>query len=119
MTFAVPADVRFTADWGEATLALPAGTFNGLDTADRQVLLDWLDDAEGIDTVMDFSVRPWNVAGARGIFGVFEAGKEQATWLILWDHFGWMLLHCSDSFVSDLTISLVDILDLIDEQRRR
>ena len=117
MSFAHPADVRFTADGDEASLALPAGTFTGLDIADRQVLSDWLEHAGGIDTVMDFSVRPWNVAGARGIFGVFEAGKEQATWLIVRDVWGWMLLRCGDSFISDVTIALADILGLIDEQR--
>jgi hypothetical protein len=118
MTFALPSDVHFNADRGEATWVLPAGTFTGLDTADRLVLSDWLDDANGIDTVMDFSVRPWNVAGARGIFGVFEVGKEQATWLIVRDRSGWILVRCSDGFVSDLTVSLLDILGLIDEQRR-
>ena len=118
MTFADPAHVRINADEGEASLALPAGTFIGLDIADRHVLSDWLDRTAGIDSIMDFSVRPWNVAGARGIFGVFEAGKEKATWLIVRDARGWMLLDCRDSFISDLTMGLVDILGLIDEQRR-
>lgn len=118
MILAPPTDVRFNADGREATLVLPAGTFTGLDTEDRQVLSAWLDDASGIDIVMDFSVRPWNVAGAHGIFGVFEAGKEQATWLTVRGGSGWMLLRCSDSFVSDSKMSLADILSLIDEQRR-
>jgi hypothetical protein len=118
MTFAVTSDDRFNTGRGEATWVLPAGTFTGLDTADRQVLSDWLDSALGIDTVMDFSVRPWNVAGTTAIFGVFEVGQDQATWLIVRHTSGWMLVRCSDSSVSDVMVLLPDILDLIDEQRR-
>ncbi|WP_428533941.1 hypothetical protein [Rhodopila sp.] len=116
MTFALSEDVRFNAAESGATLALPAGLFTGLDIADREVLTDWLEDADGIDTVMDFSPRRWNVAGARRILGVFEAGKETATWLIVRDGSGWMLLRCRDSFVSNLTIRLADVLRLIDKQ---
>ena len=118
MSFALAPGVDFNADQGEATWVLPAGTFTGLDAADRRALSDWLDDADGIDTVMDFSMRWWNVAGTGGIFGVFEAGQEQAKWLIVRDDSGWMLLRCADRFVSDLMISLRDILGLIDQQRR-
>lgn len=118
MTFALPSNRRFNADGGEATWVRPAGTFTGLDIADRQALSDWLDDANGIDAVMDFSLRQWNVIGARGIFGVFETGNEQATWLIVRHGSGWMLAGCSDSSVSDVMTSLLDVLILIDDQRR-
>ncbi|MEA2737218.1 MAG: hypothetical protein QOH05_525 [Acetobacteraceae bacterium] len=118
MTFAVTPDVRFNACQGEAIWVLPAGTFSGLDSADRQALLDWLDDASEIDTIMDFSVRPWNVAGTSAIFGVFETGRDQATWLIVRYGLGWMTVRCADGFVSDVSASLPEILDLIDEQRR-
>ncbi len=49
------------------------------------MLSDWLDHAgaRGIDAAMDLSVRPWGVAGAGAIVGVFEAGKEKASWLLL------------------------------------
>ena len=117
MAFALAGVVRINAREGGATLALPAGTFTGLDIADRQVLADWLQDVDGIDTVMDFFPRRWNVAGARGILGVFETGKQTATWLIVRHGSGWVLLRCQDSFVSNLTIGLVDILRLIDGQR--
>ncbi|WP_428491320.1 hypothetical protein [Rhodopila sp.] len=98
-------------------MALPAGTFTGLDIADRQTLADWLEDADGIDTVMDFSPRRWNVAGARGILGVFEAGREIATWLIVREGSGWILLRCRDGSISNLTSRLADVLRLIDRQR--
>ncbi len=39
----------------------------------------WLDDAgtRGIDAAMDLSVRPWGIAGAGAIVGVFEAGRKR------------------------------------------
>jgi hypothetical protein len=118
MTFAMASDDRFNTGRGGATWVLPAGTFTGIDTADRQALSDWMDGAIGIDAVMDFSVRPWNVAGTNAIFGAFEAGNDQAAWLIVRHGPGWMLVRCADGFVSDVSVSLRDILDLIDEQRR-
>jgi hypothetical protein len=118
MTFALTSDDRFNTGRGEATWVLPAGTFTGLDTGDRQVLSDWLDNASGIDAVVDFSVRPWNVLGTTAIFGVFEAGRDLATWLMVRHASGWMLVSCSDGSVSDVMVSLSDVLDLIEEQRR-
>jgi len=117
MNFAAKSDVRFNAGRGEATWVLPAGTFTGLDTADRQALSDWLDNAVGIDTIMDLAVRPWNIAGAVAIFGVFEIKKDQASWLIVRCGSGWLLARCVDGFVSDVSESLVDILSLVDQQR--
>jgi hypothetical protein len=119
MTFAVISDVRFNAGLGEATWVLPAGTFNGLDVADRQVLSDWLDCARGIDAVTDLTVRPWNIAGPRAILGVFETDRDQASWLIVRDGSGWTLARCADGLVSEVLDSLADILGLIDEQRGR
>ena len=75
MTFAVKSDVRFNVGWGEATWVLPAGIFTGLDTPDRQALLDWLDGADGIDAVMDLTVRPWNIAGAHAILGFSKLAR--------------------------------------------
>jgi hypothetical protein len=117
MGFAVASNVRFTTGRDEATWVLPAGTFKGLDAADRQLLSDWLDDADGIDTVTDFSLRPWNIQGAGTILGVFETGEERASWLIVGYGSGWLAVRCADGFISDVSISLADILGLIDQQR--
>jgi hypothetical protein len=117
MGFAIASDVRFITGEGEATWVLPAGTFTGLEPADRRSLSDWLDDADGIDTVTDFSVRPWNVSGTSTILGVFETGKAQASWLIARYGSGWLAVRCADGFVSDVSVSLPDILGLIDQQR--
>ncbi|MDR3534252.1 MAG: hypothetical protein P4L90_27265 [Rhodopila sp.] len=120
MTLATVPDVRFNPVWGEASWVLQAGTFTGLSAADRQILSDWLDraDAGRIDTVMDLAVRPWNIAGAQVIVGVFEKGRQRASWLIVRHHAGWMLARCADGSVSDVSIALPDILALIDEALR-
>jgi hypothetical protein len=120
MTFAVIEGVRSTATGRvEETWVPPAQTYAGLDKADRLVLLDWLDDAgaRGIDAAMDLSVRPWGVAGAGAIVGVFEAGREKASWLLLRHWAGWTLARCADGFVSDPMMSLPAILALIDADR--
>jgi hypothetical protein len=120
MTIAVKPDVPFNASWAEGTWDWRASSFAGLAEADKQVLLAWQDRAEaaGIDTVLDLAVRPWNIAGAGAIFGVFEFDKDQASWLIVRYGFGWTLARCSDGFVSDVSASLPDILSLIDADLR-
>jgi hypothetical protein len=118
MTFAVTSEVRFNAGQAEATWVLPTGSFTGLDTVDRQALSDWLDATTGIDTVMDLTARPWNVAGAGVILGVFETDKQQASWLIVRYSDGWTLARCADGFVSDVSNNLPDLLRMIDGQRQ-
>jgi hypothetical protein len=118
MPFALKFDVHFHTDRAEETWVLPAATFTKLGSADRQALSDWLDGADGIETVVDLAARPWNIAGASAIFGVFETDKDQASWLIVRHASVWTLARCVDGFVSDVMVSLSDILSLIDEQRR-
>jgi hypothetical protein len=119
MSFAVCNGVRCTAGRGEETWVPGSPTFAGLDDADRHILSDWLDraGARGIDAAMDFSVRPWGVTGAGAIIGVFHAGHDKASWLIVRHGSGWTLARCRDSFVSDVMISLPAILALIDADR--
>ncbi len=120
MSFARIEGVRFTTTGrGGETWVPRAQTYVGLDEADRLVLLDWLDEAGswGIDAAMDLSVRPWGIAGAGAIVGVFEAGKEEASWLLLRHWAGWTLARCADGFVSDAMMSLPAILALIDADR--
>lgn len=117
MTFAVKSDVHFNPGRDEAFWMLRAGALTGLDSADRQALSDWLDSASGIDTVVDFAVRPWNIAGASVIFGIFEDNKDKASWLVVRHGSAWTLARCADGFISDVSASLPDILDLIDEYR--
>jgi hypothetical protein len=117
--FAASEGVRLTIGRGKETWVPRAQTYAGLDDFDRQVLSDWLDDASarGIDAAMDLSVRPWGIAAAGAIVGVFEAGKETASWLLLRHWAGWTLVRCADGFVSDAMMSLPAILALIDGDR--
>ena len=117
MTFAVRSDVRFNDGRPRIPGVLRAGTFTKLDIADRQALSDWLDSSSGIDAVIDLALRPWNIAGASAILGIFEANKNQASWLIVRYRLGWTAARCTDGFISDVLESLVDVLSLIDEQR--
>ncbi len=114
MTLAAESDVHFNADQAEDNWVVQTGTLKGLDSADRKILSEWLDAVEGIDTVLDLAVRPWNIVGAGAIFGVFETGKDRASWLIVRYGQRWTLARCSDGFVSDVSISLEDVLGLID-----
>jgi hypothetical protein len=93
---------------------LRAGTFTGLDMADRRTLSCWLADAAGghID-VVDFTPRPWNVSAARTILGVFEPGQTLASWLIVRHHTEWILIRRSDGLVMDVSVLLADVLALI------
>lgn len=118
MTFAISSGVRFHAGDAEDIWVLRAGTFTQLDEADREVLLAWANRAgiSGIDTVIDLAVRPWNVAGARVVVGVFEINKARASWLIVRHGSGWTLARCGDGFVSDVSPSLPDILTMIDDE---
>jgi hypothetical protein len=119
MSFAVNNGVRFTAGRGEETWVPGTGTFAGLDDDDRHTLSDWLDRAgmRGIDTAMDLSARPWGISDADAIVGVFEAGKDTASWLIVRSRFKWVLARCPDCFISDEMESLPAILALIESSR--
>jgi hypothetical protein len=107
--------VRFTAGERQETRMLRAKTFKGLGKTDRKVLTDWLARAGAgeIDTVIDLSGRPWNVANASLIVGVYETDKADASWLIVRDGTSWALARCADGFISDGSMSLSDILALI------
>ncbi len=118
MSFAVKSDIRFNIGGNEATWVLQAGTFTGLDIADRQALSDWLDDNSSVDTIIDLADRSWNIARASTILGVFESNSDQASWLIVRYGDGWTLARLRDSFISDVLDSLPNILRLIDEQYR-
>lgn len=121
MTRTAERDIRFVESWGTETPEPQAGTIDGLDSADQRILSAWLDGAAaaGIDTVLDLGVRPWNIAGANVICGVFETNRDQASWLIIRYGPGWTLARCSDGFISDVFASLPDILRIIDADMRR
>ena len=91
------------------------GSFGGLDAADREVLSNWhrtIADRR-IDMIVDMSLRAWNTAGARVIIGVFEQGKDIASWLVVEYHGSWILVHCADHTASAEFATLAEVLTLI------
>jgi hypothetical protein len=116
------ADAFFNPDRGEAFRMLLAGTFTGLDPVSRASLAEWLAGARAgagrIDTVVDLSHRPWNVADARTVIGVFEQGKPSASWLIVRHRSAWTLVQCGDGAVLETCPTLGELLGLIDDALR-
>jgi hypothetical protein len=119
MNLAASNGVGFTVGDNRGTWVAGSSTFAGLDDADQQILADWLARAggRGIDAAMDLSVRPWGVSGAGVIIGVFVAGEDCASWLIVGHNAGWTLARCGDGFISDIMTSLPAVLALIDASR--
>lgn len=117
-------DMAWTVEPGTPPCAGQGGepvTFSAIATADRLVLSNWLDHAvaAGIaDSAIDLAPRPWKVAGANAVIGVFESKKHQASWLIVRCGPQWAMARCSDGFTSGASTSLTEILNLIDEDRR-
>jgi hypothetical protein len=118
MTPAVNPTIFFNPDRGEASWMLQTGTFTALDPASRDSLSNWLARVGCIDTVLDLSPRPWKVAGARTIIGVFEEGKDQASWLIIGQCSVWTLARCDDGSIAGPCATLAEILRLIDAAPR-
>jgi hypothetical protein len=116
---------RFTVNRREAFRVSQARpfmglAFMGLDKADGQILSDWLEQAEarGIDAAIDLSVRPWHIASAPIIVGIFEKNRSKASWLLVRCPAGWMLAGCSNGSISDVSSRLTDILALIGDEPR-
>ena len=124
MTMVAPSGAAKSSDYlsidgGGETWVPGSPTFTGLDEADSKVLSTWLDraSARGIEAAMDLSVRPWGVSNVGAIIGVFGAGEDRASWLVVGHGTGWTLARCSDGFVSDVMTSLPAVLALIDADR--
>jgi ABC-type uncharacterized transport system permease subunit len=119
MRFAASSSVGFIAGGNEGIWVAGSSVFAGLDDGDREVLSHWLARAgfRGIDAAIDLSVRPWGVSGAGVIIGVFDAGEDRASWLIVGHHAEWTLARCCDGLISDVMTSLPAALALIDAGR--
>ena len=94
---------------------LRVGSFAGLDPVDREILSDWHKTIadRSIDMIADMSLRSWNTIGARVIVGVFERGKEAASWLVVKYHDSWILVNCADGTASAEYATLAEVLALI------
>lgn len=91
------------------------GSSPGLNRTDRQVLAAWLArvDRSRIDIAADLTRRHWNVADARAIIGIFEPGRNDASWLAVAGPGGWSLIDCTSGRASSACASLEDALALI------
>jgi hypothetical protein len=99
----------------QTALAAPLPRFEGLSATDRTYLQDWRHAAQvsGIDAVDDMMLRPWPCPVADVIIGVFRAGEERATWLVIGHNGSWAVAGCADGSVSDSVETLVEALSLI------
>lgn len=90
-----------------------AEAFAGLTPAERRELAKWLRHCSDVSAVEDLSARSWNIPGARTILGVFEAGRDRASWLLIHDGWDWTVGSCDTGMVSDPPLPLHDVLALI------
>jgi hypothetical protein len=86
-----------------------------LTPADGKVLADWLAVAKttGIEMVSDFTPRPWRVAQADVVIGVFETGQMVASWMVVRSRGRWVVAAVHNGTVSDARVALADALRLI------
>jgi hypothetical protein len=119
MNLALANGVRIATGLGKETGVPGSSTFAALEDADQRILSEWLTGAaaRGVDAAMDLTVRPWGVTGVGTIIGVFDAGEDRASWLIVKHGSGWTLARCGDGFVSDVLASLPAVLALLDAGR--
>jgi hypothetical protein len=120
--FADRISIRFNPNGGEALGMLQSETFAALDLASRTVLSEWLSSAattaDHIDALIELSSRAWKIAAERTIIGVFEKGKDSASWLIIEHQCLWTLARCDNRSVSGSYASLGEVLELLDDALR-
>ena len=88
---------------------------NGLSCPDWHVLADWAEAvaANGIDTVEDFSSRPWASAKPDAVLGVFRSDHLLASWLVVGHGGSWVVASCDEGTISPPVGSLADALRMI------
>jgi hypothetical protein len=94
--------------------------FVGLDLADRQVLADWLAAARtaGIETIADFTPRPWRLTGLDVVIGVFQTAQTAASWLLVRYQGRWVLATTESDTISGVCGTLMEALALISDVSR-
>lgn len=88
---------------------------NGLSCMDWHILSEWAKAAatNGIDTVEDFSTRPWESAKPDAVLGVFRTDHLLASWLVVGHAGSWVVASCGERTVSPPVSSLAEALSLI------
>ena len=89
--------------------------FGTLTAAQRRYLLGWHEAARasGIDSIEDFTHRPWPGCTADTIIGIFEPDHLLATWLIVGHGGNWAVAYCRDSAVSAPVPTLADAHQIV------
>lgn len=67
----------------------------------------------GIDLVEDLADRPWPCQVAAAVIGVYQAGRETASWLVIGHNGRWAVADCAAGTVSRAVASLADALALV------
>jgi hypothetical protein len=103
------------ASRAHTALAAPLPSFEALSATERAYLLDWRQAAQdvGIDAIDDMMLRPWPCPVADVIIGVFRAGDDRASWLVIGHNRSWAVASCADGTVSRSVATLVEALSLI------
>ena len=89
--------------------------FIGLSAQERRLLRDWRTAAwpAGVDAIEDLASRPWPHPISGIVIGVFEAGAESATWLVIGHNGSWAVASCAEGSVSPPFDSLAEALAVI------
>jgi len=103
----------------DPSLASPSAKVPGLNAEERRHLLMWLESARasGIDATEDLRMRPWPVAISASIIGVFRAGDEMASWLVIGQNGLWTVVSVSEGGVLATLPSLTEALAVIHPPR--
>jgi hypothetical protein len=91
-----------------------ARAFISLAAADRAALARWLSGpaAGRVEAAIDLTPRPWNVQGAHAVIGLFEPGRQAASWLVVNSRSGWMVADCATGHVRGVGRTLAQALAL-------
>ena len=91
------------------------GAFSTLSPDEQTLLQNWQSAARavGIDAVQDLTSRPWPSHIDGTVIGVFEAGREAASWLVICHDSTWAVAFCAEGAVSGALSSLTAALSLI------
>ena len=90
--------------------------FIGLSRDERHYLETWLrTDARsmGIDAADDLGGRRWPCRFEGAVIGIFGAGAESASWLVVKHNGEWAVAQCADLTVSRPVASLAEALEII------
>jgi len=86
--------------------------FGGLRPTERPYLEHWKRAARGVgvDAVEDLAQRPWPCSVDGAVIGVFIAGDEATTWLVVEHNGRWAVACCADNTLSHSVDSLAEAL---------